>query len=186
MSSKPMHSAAQTRTITVALALFGERGVRGTSLQMIADEVGVTKAAIYHQFKTKEAIVLAVAEMELSRLTAALDAADAEGGDIEARESLLSFVIDMAVQRRGAVSTLQTDPEMVGFLASHEPFQLLMDRLFTALLGDETGSWPRMQAAILSAAIGGAVVHPFVADLDDVTLKAELLAVTRRLIALPD
>ena len=35
---------------------------------MIADEVGVTKAAVYHQFNTKDEIVLAVAEVELARL----------------------------------------------------------------------------------------------------------------------
>ena len=36
--------------------------MNGTSLQMIADAMGVTKAAVYHQFHTKEEIVLAVAE----------------------------------------------------------------------------------------------------------------------------
>jgi AcrR family transcriptional regulator len=30
--------------------------VSGTSLQMIAGAMGVTKAAVYHQFKTKEEI----------------------------------------------------------------------------------------------------------------------------------
>ena len=33
---------------------------------------------------------------------------------------------------------------------------------------------------MLSAAIGGAVIHPLVADLDDETLRAELLDVARR------
>ena len=74
-----MYSAAQTRTITTALELFGDHGVSGTSLQMIADALGVTKAAVYHQFPTKDEIVLAVAEVELRRLETALDAAEAEG-----------------------------------------------------------------------------------------------------------
>jgi hypothetical protein len=34
-------------------------GVGGTSLQMIADAIGVTKAAVYHQFNTNEEIVVA-------------------------------------------------------------------------------------------------------------------------------
>jgi predicted DNA-binding protein YlxM (UPF0122 family) len=37
--------------------LFGQYGVSGTSLQMIAEHIGVTKAAVYHQFRTKEEIV---------------------------------------------------------------------------------------------------------------------------------
>ena len=58
--------------LDAALALFAEHGVSGTSLQMIADAVGITKAAVYHQFRTKEQIVLAVTERELGRLGPAL------------------------------------------------------------------------------------------------------------------
>ncbi|HWS45775.1 MAG TPA: TetR family transcriptional regulator, partial [Acidimicrobiia bacterium] len=72
------HSAAQARIVDAALDLFAEHGVGGTSLQMIADAIGVTKAAVYHQFKTKDEIVLAVAEAELARLASAIDAAEAE------------------------------------------------------------------------------------------------------------
>ena len=39
---------------------------------------------------------------------------------------------------------------------------------------------------MLSAAIGGGVTHPFVADIDDDTLRFELLHVVRRLLLLPD
>jgi len=34
---------------------------------MIADAIGVTKAAVYHHFNTKEEIVIAAAEDELAR-----------------------------------------------------------------------------------------------------------------------
>ena len=54
-------SAAQTRIIEAALREFARNGVGGTSLQMIADDIGVTKAAVYHQYKTKDEIVRAVA-----------------------------------------------------------------------------------------------------------------------------
>ncbi|WP_156763496.1 TetR/AcrR family transcriptional regulator, partial [Mycobacterium scrofulaceum] len=54
------HSPARTRVLDAALDLFATHGVSGTSLQMIADAVGVTKAAVYHQFRTKEQIVIAV------------------------------------------------------------------------------------------------------------------------------
>lgn len=55
-----------------ALQLIADHGVGGTSLQMIADAVGVTKAAVYHQFKTKEQIVIALTERELGCLEEAL------------------------------------------------------------------------------------------------------------------
>jgi AcrR family transcriptional regulator len=180
------YSAARTRIITAALELFGQHGVSGTSLQMIADAIGVTKAAVYHQFNTKNEIVLAVAEVELARLEAALDAAEAEEGSLQAREVLLAQVIDLAVERRGMTSVLQTDPVMVRFLAEHEPFQQLMDRLFAVLIGAGADAEARVPAAMAAGAIGGAAVHPLVKDLDDETLRRHLLHLARRLFQLPD
>jgi len=179
------YSAARTRIITAALELFGQHGVSGTSLQMIADAIGVTKAAVYHQFNTKNEIVIAVAEVELARLEAALDAAEAEEGSLQAREVLLAQVIDLAVERRGMTSVLQTDPVMVRFLAEHEPFQQLMDRLFAVLIGAADAE-ARVPAAMAAGAIGGAAVHPLVKDLDDETLRRHLLHLARRLFQLPD
>ena len=53
----------------VALELFTEQGYEGTSLREIAERLGVTKAALYYHFKTKEDIVASlvadrVAELE--------------------------------------------------------------------------------------------------------------------------
>jgi AcrR family transcriptional regulator len=181
--SKP-RSAVQTRILFAALDLFAEHGVSGTSLQMIADAIGVTKAAVYRQFKTKDEIVIAVTEMQLARLEDALDAA--EGEKNRARELLLHRVVDMAVEQRRMLSILQFDPVIVRFLVEHKPFRQFSDRLFRALLGDNTSTDSLVQAAILSGAIGGAVMHPLLADLDDDTLRAHLLPVARRVIDLPD
>lgn len=178
------YSPAQLRTVAAALELFADHGVGGTSLQMIADAVGVTKAAVYHQFKTKEAIAIAVVEVELAPLEGALEDAEAQGGSLRAREVLLSRVVDAAVQRRRAVSTLQNDPVLVRFLGDDEPSRRLWARLFAMLLGEDLDVQGRVRAAVLSAAIGS-VAHPFVTDLDDGALGAELLQETRRLILLP-
>jgi AcrR family transcriptional regulator len=69
------YTPPQTRIIDAALVLFAEHGISGTSLQMIADAIGVTKAAVYHQYNTKDEIVLAVAEVILKGLEAALTSA---------------------------------------------------------------------------------------------------------------
>ncbi|MGB8505925.1 TetR/AcrR family transcriptional regulator [Mycobacterium sp.] len=179
-------SPAQTRILKAALDLFAQHGVSGTSLQMIADAVGVGKAAVYFQFKTKDELIIAVTEMQLARLEDALEAAEAEKNRPRARELLLNAVIDMAVEQRGMVAIMQSDPVIIRFLAEHKPFQRFLERLYAAMIGDETGPETLMQAAMLSGAIGSAVKHPLVAHLDDDTLRSELLKLTRRLIALPD
>jgi AcrR family transcriptional regulator len=179
-------TAAQQRTVNAAVDLFAEHGVGGTSLQMIADAVGVTKAAVYHQFKTKEEIVLAVAEGELARVDAALEVAEAEATPAAARDVLLEQMVDLAVERRHMESTLLSDPVIVRFFAEHEPFRVVMGRLARVLMADERGREARVRAAMLTAAIGGAVMHPLVAELDDKTLRTQLLHLARSFLDLPD
>jgi AcrR family transcriptional regulator len=179
-------SAAQARVITAALDLFARHGVGGTSLGMIANALGVTKAAVFHQFKTKDEIIVAAAEAELAVLEAVLDAADAEPSRARARDVLIAGIVDLAVERRRTVSTILSDPVIVGFFAEHEPFRRVMHRLSRLLMGDNVGSQALVSTAVLSAAISGAVMHPLVVDLDDDRLRAELLHLTRRLFDLPE
>ncbi|MCV7100222.1 TetR/AcrR family transcriptional regulator [Mycobacterium palustre] len=178
------HSAARTRVLDAALDLFAQHGVSGTSLQMIADAVGVTKAAVYHQFRTKEQLVLAVTERELFRLGPALEEAEEHKDRLEARDALLVRMVEMAVRDRRLVRTLQFDPVVVRLLAEHEPLQRFMDRLYNVLLSD-AGLDGRIEAAMFSGAISAAVMHPLVADIDDGTLLDRVVDLSRRLLGLP-
>ena len=58
----PARPRPRERVIDAAVELFAGTASAGTSLQMIADHLGVTKAAVYYQFHAKEDIVLAVLE----------------------------------------------------------------------------------------------------------------------------
>lgn len=176
-------STAQTRILDAALGLIAEYGVGGTSLQMIADAIGVTKAAVYHQFKTKELIVVALTERELGGLEETLEAAEAD--PLRARELLLDRVIDLAIERRGAASTLQFDPVIVRLLGEYQPFQQFIQRLYSVLVGD-AGDDSRVLAAMLSGAIAVGVVSPIVADIDDETLRSQLRRITARLMEAGD
>ncbi|HEX4127008.1 MAG TPA: helix-turn-helix domain-containing protein [Acidimicrobiales bacterium] len=179
-------SPTQQRTIDAAMDLFGDHGVSGTSLQMVADALGVTKAAVYHQFKSKDSLVLAVAEVGMAPLQDAIVAAEAEPSRVQGRAVLLTRVIDLAVERRRWVHALQGDPVIVRLLTSHEPLLDLVTRVYSLLLDNEADPGGQVRAAIVAAAIGGAIVNPLVARLDDATLRAELIEVTRRLFELPD
>jgi AcrR family transcriptional regulator len=177
---------AQSRILHAALDLFAEHGVSGTSLQMIADAVGVTKAAVYHKFKTKEEIVIAVAGMELATLEDALEAAEAQADSIGARKVLLTEVVGMAVERRRWVRALQNDPVMVRLLGEHEPFRQLITRLYAILLDEADDTEARISAALFSGAIAGTVINPLVDGIDDDTLRSVLIHLTARMFKLPD
>jgi AcrR family transcriptional regulator len=176
------YTPPQTRIIDAALVLFAERGISGTSLQMIADAIGVTKAAVYHQYNTKDQIVLTVAEVVLTGLEAALTRAEAERSRSRARAVLIDGMIDLAVEQRRMASILQRDPVMLRFLDEHAPFRRVMQRVNRLLMGDSADSRARVLAATLAAAIAGAVIHPLVLDLDDESLRSHLVKQVRKLL----
>jgi AcrR family transcriptional regulator len=151
---------------------------------MIADDIGVTKAAVYHQFKTKDEIVVAVAQAELARLEAVLNIAAAESDAERAREVLLRGIVDLAIERRHTQGALVSDPVLNRYFAHHEPFLTLMDRFYRMLLGAD-GPDARMTGAMLAAAIGGAVLHPMAIGFDDEALRSQLLRLARRFLDLP-
>jgi AcrR family transcriptional regulator len=178
------YTAAQNRIIEAALVLFAEHGISGTSLQMIADAIGVTKAAVYHQYKTKDEIILSVAQVVLAGLEAAVTAAEGEPSRSRAREVLIAEMIDLAVARRRMAGVLQRDPVMLRFLEEHEPFRRVMERVNRVLMGGVPGPRGRVQAATIAAAIAGSVIHPLVLDLDDESLRSQLLKQAKKLLPL--
>jgi AcrR family transcriptional regulator len=178
-------TAAQARILDAALDLIIDHGVSGTSYQMIADAIGITKAGVYRQFNAKEDLVIALIARQLSTLEDALVVAELSKGLPQARSLLLTTVIDLAVSERARASTLQFDPVVARLLAEHEPFQRFTERLYCALV-DEESDEGRLAAAMISGAISMAVTHPLSTTMDDESLRRLLLKYTRGFITLPD
>src|SRR5262249_17513985 len=65
-----MRESADTRTRiqNVAVELFIEQGYEATSLREIAEKLGVTKAALYYHFKTKEDIIASLVDARLAAM----------------------------------------------------------------------------------------------------------------------
>jgi len=60
------------RILEVAARLFSERGFAGTSIRDIADALGVTKAALYYHFPSKDAILGELVAQPLAAVRAVL------------------------------------------------------------------------------------------------------------------
>lgn len=64
--------------LQVASSLFMEKGFQATSTREIAENAGITQPNLYHHFKTKEAIYIAVLEQLSSEVKEALEKMVAE------------------------------------------------------------------------------------------------------------
>jgi AcrR family transcriptional regulator len=59
---QPRRGDTRRRIQDVAMDLFAQQGYEKTSLREIAEHLDVTKAALYYHFKTKEDILVSIAE----------------------------------------------------------------------------------------------------------------------------
>ena len=172
---------ARERLLAAALDLFAEHGVSGTSLQMIADRLGVTKAAVYHQFPTKDEIVLAVIDPALGRLAPIAEQAEAQRGQAARREAVLTGVVDLVVDYRKVSATLSFDPVVMRLVRTHPALRSLQ-RIRRLLGGTAPDPGSRVRMGVLSGGLMMAGADPAVAGLDDEDFRDHLLAAVRRIL----
>jgi len=172
---------ARERLLAAALDLFAEHGVSGTSLQMIADRLGVTKAAVYHQFQTKDQIVLAVIDPALERLGPIADHAEAQRGQTARRDTVLAGIVDLVVDERKVSTTLSFDPVVMRLVRAHPALRSL-HRIRRLLGGTAPDPGSRVRIAVLSGGLIMAGADPAVAGLDDEDFRDHLLAAARRIL----
>ncbi len=82
-------SDTRERIISVALELFAEQGYEQTSLREIADRLGVTKAALYYHFKTKDDIVHGIVESMAAPIDEAIAWGEQKPWSPEVRDELV-------------------------------------------------------------------------------------------------
>jgi AcrR family transcriptional regulator len=93
-------NSTRERILDVALDLFVTQGYDGTSLREIAEQLGVTKAALYYHFKSKEDILLAL-HMRMHEFGKnALDSVGDEPMSLELWGQLLDQVVDQMLAQR--------------------------------------------------------------------------------------
>lgn len=176
---------ARARVLDAALDLFSEHGFSGTSLQMIADHIGVTKAAVYHQFHTKEEMVLALMDPPMARLHQMVESVEAKDGhDLRAR-AMFADLIDLVLEFRRRISILRTDPAVQHIVNGHPEMQVIIERLGQLLVGDNPTTSQRVAVAVLGNGIMNVGTDPSLFDIDEETLREELVVLTARAIGLP-
>jgi AcrR family transcriptional regulator len=163
--------------------LFAEHGVHGTSLQMIADRVGVGKAAVYYQFRSKEDIVLEVIRPSVEDIARFLRIAEALPDAQQQRAVAVSGLIEMAVRNRPLAVMISGDPAIDQIVLSEPAFKAVADRLRELLEGPAHDVVDRVAFSVFFSAVGKAAADPALADIDDAQLRQALLELSGRILA---
>jgi len=166
-------SAADTRQrlIEVAVDLFTRHSFAGTSLQMIADEMGFTKAAIYYHFRTREELLAAVVEPIFEQLSAIITAAESQRSAAARADHMLLGYAELAVANRALVSVLACDPSVTTLLRDQPHWSELINRQLALLAGDVRDAGGLIKATVVLAGISSAVGPTWIAVGDDDLLR---------------
>jgi len=143
-------SDTKRRIQQVALELFAQKGVQRTSLQEIAERLGITKPALYYHFGSREELVRSIVQPMIEE-------AEARLGELEARDdvdprTVLEEQFDFYYERRQDLILVLTELTTLADLGLVEVVLGWRDRLTRILFGPK----PTLaQSARAVVALGG-------------------------------
>jgi AcrR family transcriptional regulator len=140
----------KARIVEVARALFSQRGIQQTSLRDIADELGITKPALYYHFDSREALVASILQPLLDEMEAFV-AARESAGPTDA-PTLLGDYFELLYENRELLTMLVRDLAMLGQLDLGTRMLDWRRRLIALMLGPTPSIAAQVRAVV---AIGG-------------------------------
>jgi AcrR family transcriptional regulator len=109
---------ARTRILDAAMLVFRRHGFRRSSIEQAADAAGLTRQALYHHFKSKEALFRAVIEQlhenALAAEIAAAHAAEKAGGSLAD-----ILVAQLAGRLRQIIASFDGSPHIEELFSEH-------------------------------------------------------------------
>lgn len=147
--------ATRRRLVDAAVRLITRHGFAGTSLQMIADELGFTKAAIYYHFRTREQLLSAIVAPFLTRLQTVINHAEQQRTASARAEAMVRGYAELAVGNRALVSVLAGDPSVNETLRNHPEWDGVIDRQLALLADVDPGPAGMVKAAMVFSGIAG-------------------------------
>jgi AcrR family transcriptional regulator len=120
----------RSRLRELALQLFAEQGYEKTSLREIAERLGVTKAALYYYFKSKEDIVRSLVEDYYTELDDLIAWARTQPTNAATRAEIVGRYLDIVVNGTQVFRMLhQNQAAVSGLAAAKERGALFRERM---------------------------------------------------------
>jgi AcrR family transcriptional regulator len=149
--------STRQRIVSAATELFLASGYNATSLRMIADQIGITQAAVYYHFRAKDELLAALLGPLLHSYQEVLDEAEERAGRERTvdRRALLGAVFDCLWEHRAALRLISGDLSVEQHPTYAPQIDAIYLRLCTLLtIHGDTTSQPLAHAAL------GVLVEP--------------------------
>ncbi|AKU99867.1 Transcriptional regulator, TetR family [Labilithrix luteola] len=178
-SSSTQASATRARILRAALKEFSTRGYHATSVRTIAENVGISKAAVLYHFPGKPDLLGALAEPMLDALEATIGAADlADPEDV--KWTLLEGILDVWLAHRYLLRTNLQDLAMVAASPIFKRFRQAMLRANNLVAGADADLADRVRAAQAIGMLADPVV--LFVDADPEILRTTILDGVHKLV----
>lgn len=172
------------RLLDSAMKLFGQYSFAGTSLQMIADDLDLTKAAIYYHFRTREQLLITLMEPILTEIGALVESAERQRSARARAEAMLTGYAEIVARNRALAAVTTFDPSVRCVLRDHPEWSPVIDRQLDLLTGSDSTVLESINAAVVMTGLAGAA-STAPSGIDDDTLRDHLIEVGRRTLGLP-
>jgi AcrR family transcriptional regulator len=121
------------RILDTARELFSQKGVQKTSLQEVADQLGITKPALYYHFSSREELVRSIMQPLIDDGEAFVDEQEARA-EVESR-ALLEGYFDFNIRHRADVLLVLTELTTLAELGLVDRVLAWRERLTALLFG---------------------------------------------------
>ncbi len=171
----------RSRLRELALQLFAEQGYEKTSLREIAERLGVTKAALYYYFKSKEDIVRSLVEDYMAEIDGLIAWAKDQPRNPATRAEIVSRYLDIVANGTAVFRLLHQNQAAVTSLAAAkergELFRERMDALVDLLTEPGAPVADQVRAASCLMSVSFCCMHYQDRVADPAELRDAVLAV---------
>jgi AcrR family transcriptional regulator len=155
----------RSRVLDAALELFSEHGFDGTTIQQIADRLGVTKAALYYHFESpKDEILAALIAPAADGLDALLDDYEQRPRSPGQRRRFAEAYIDLLLGQRRLIAYMVSDLAVLSHPAVSAGHPQRHQRLEAMLMDDPLCFKERIRVTMTLKGIAGTLATNYDAD----------------------
>jgi AcrR family transcriptional regulator len=155
-----MEARMDRRIARLALARFRVGGFVGTSIADLAGALGVSKAAIYYHYRSKDALLHRLVDPLVDAIDACIDAHDTPAASARTVRQLLAAYLAVLIAHREVVPLVATDVAVLNHPTIGPRLRAQNQRLRTLLVAPDTSE----SAMVRAEAALGAIWRPLIAE----------------------